>query len=388
MSSFTNLLFKNLFKVRTYNQKRLLRGALLIAVIMIPLNVALLFTDGMISSITQKYITLSDGHIQIYDKEFILDDSSIISGDYVVTGGAIIYSKEATKEVKIKGVDTSYFNKERIKEIKINGPTVEKSTNLPSIMISSELSKELGVGIDDRVAFMLLPDPSEKRVRPLLAQISSIYSSGYSELDSRLIFMNISDGEKLFTKSGYWELLVDGDLNKALINLEKINDKVLQYSTWDQFNISVYQNFITSRQVIFLILVLILLVAAVYIASIAQQMVQDSLIEIAILKMVGSTNKELFSFYFGSTMLTVGLGTVVGSLVGILIGLNMGPVLTYLSSKEIPFLNYYLLEFDLKVNWGDLIKIVVTMGLIATTTLYLSLQGIKKISPLHLLQQK
>ena len=140
MSSFTNLLFKNLFKVRTYNQKRLLRGALLIAVIMIPLNVALLFTDGMISSITQKYITLSDGHIQIYDKEFILDDSSIISGDYVVTGGAIIYSKEATKEVKIKGVDTSYFNKERIKEIKINGPTVEKSTNLPSIMISSELS--------------------------------------------------------------------------------------------------------------------------------------------------------------------------------------------------------------------------------------------------------
>src|SRR5690554_4403962 len=266
---------------------------------MIPLNVALLFTDGMISSITQKYITLSDGHIQIYDKEFILDDSSIISGDYVVTGGAIIYSKEATKEVKIKGVDTSYFNKERIKEIKINGPTVEKSTNLPSIMISSELSKELGVGIDDRVAFMLLPDPSEKRVRPLLAQISSIYSSGYSELDSRLIFMNISDGEKLFTKSGYWELLVDGDLNKALINLEKINDKVLQYSTWDQFNISVYQNFITSRQVIFLILVLILLVAAVYIASIAQQMVQDSLIEIAILKMVGSTNKELFSFYFG-----------------------------------------------------------------------------------------
>ncbi|MGI6466442.1 MAG: ABC transporter permease [Sphaerochaetaceae bacterium] len=388
MSSFTNLLFKNLFKVRTYNQKRLLRGALLIAVIMIPLNVALLFTDGMISSITQKYITLSDGHIQIYDKEFILDDSSIISGDYVVTGGAIIYSKEATKEVKIKGVDTSYFNKERIKEIKINGPTVEKSTNLPSIMISSELSKELGVGIDDRVAFMLLPDPSEKRVRPLLAQISSIYSSGYSELDSRLIFMNISDGEKLFTKSGYWELLVDGDLNKALINLEKINDKVLQYSTWDQFNISVYQNFITSRQVIFLILVLILLVAAVYIASIAQQMVQDSLKEIAILKMVGSTNKELFSFYFGSTMLTVGLGTVVGSLVGILIGLNMGPVLTYLSSKEIPFLNYYLLEFDLKVNWGDLIKIVVTMGLIATTTLYLSLQGIKKISPLHLLQQK
>jgi len=388
LSSFTNLLFKNLFKVRTYNQKRLLRGALLIAVIMIPLNVALLFTDGMISSITQKYITLSDGHIQIYDKEFILDDSSIISGDYVVTGGAIIYSKEATKEVKIKGVDTSYFNKERIKEIKINGPTVEKSTNLPSIMISSELSKELGVGIDDRVAFMLLPDPSEKRVRPLLAQISSIYSSGYSELDSRLIFMNISDGEKLFTKSGYWELLVDGDLNKALINLEKINDKVLQYSTWDQFNISVYQNFITSRQVIFLILVLILLVAAVYIASIAQQMVQDSLIEIAILKMVGSTNKELFSFYFGSTMLTVGLGTVVGSLVGILIGLNMGPVLTYLSSKEIPFLNYYLLEFDLKVNWGDLIKIVVTMGLIATTTLYLSLQGIKKISPLHLLQQK
>jgi lipoprotein-releasing system permease protein len=388
LSSFTNLLFKNLFKVRTYNQKRLLRGALLIAVIMIPLNVALLFTDGMISSITQKYITLSDGHIQIYDKEFILDDSSIISGDYVVTGGAIIYSKEATKEVKIKGVDTSYFNKERIKEIKINGPTVEKSTNLPSIMISSELSKELGVGIDDRVAFMLLPDPSEKRVRPLLAQISSIYSSGYSELDSRLIFMNISDGEKLFTKSGYWELLVDGDLNKALINLEKINDKVLQYSTWDQFNISVYQNFITSRQVIFLILVLILLVAAVYIASIAQQMVQDSLKEIAILKMVGSTNKELFSFYFGSTMLTVGLGTVVGSLVGILIGLNMGPVLTYLSSKEIPFLNYYLLEFDLKVNWGDLIKIVVTMGLIATTTLYLSLQGIKKISPLHLLQQK
>lgn len=388
MSSFTNLLFKNLFKVRTYNQKRLLRGALLIAVVMIPLNVALLFTDGMISSITQKYIKLSDGHIQVYEKELTLDDKAIISGDYVVTGGAIIYSKEATKEVKIKGVDPLYFNKERIKEIKITGPTVEKTSNLPSIMISSELAKELGVAIDDRVAFMLLPDPNEKRVRPLLAQISSIYSSGYSELDSRLIFMNLSDGQKLFTSSGYWELLVDGNLNNVLLNLEKTNDKTLRYSTWDQFNVSVYQNFITSRQVIFLILVLILLVAAVYIASIAQQMVQDSLKEIAILKMVGSTNKELFGFYFGSTMLTVALGTIVGSLIGILIGLKLGPLLSYLSSKEISFLNYYLLEFDLKVNWGDLIKIVVAMGTIATTTLYLSLQGIKKVSPLHLLQQK
>ncbi len=374
--------------MRTYNQKRLLRGALLIAVVMIPLNVALLFTDGMISSITQKYIKLSDGHIQVYEKELTLDDKAIISGDYVVTGGAIIYSKEATKEVKIKGVDPLYFNKERIKEIKITGPTVEKTSKVPSIMISSELAKELGVDIDDRVAFMLLPDPNEKRVRPLLAQISSIYSSGYSELDSRLIFMNISDGQKLFTSSGYWELLVDGNLNNVLLNLEKINDKTLRYSTWDQFNVSVYQNFITSRQVIFLILVLILLVAAVYIASIAQQMVQDSLKEIAILKMVGSTNKELFSFYFGSTMLTVALGTIVGSLIGILIGLKLGPLLSYLSSKEISFLNYYLLEFDLKVNWGDLIKIVVAMGTIATTTLYLSLQGIKKVSPLHLLQQK
>lgn len=394
-------LFGRLLTVRggsRYARLRLVRSALLIAIVMVPLVLALIFMDGMMNGITEKYIMLQDGHLQIHE-EGILEvplletDPDILSTDYVVSGYGIVYSRDATAEVRIKGVDESYFNPLRSSQLTFEGAPPRKEGSVATVMLSRTVAKTLGVGIGDRVAFMVVPDSSSTAVRPVLAQVVALYDSGYHELDSSLVFMNREDALRYFPKdrNAYTEILVRSTASSDLVQLkERIDESAgteLPYATWDEFNGTVYQNFITSRQVILLVFTMILLVAGVYVASIAQEMVQDSMQSIALFKTMGATSRELFwSFFFAVMVMTVS-GMAIGVLAGIAIGSQLGFVLHWLSRTGLSGLQYYLLDFPVVVSWYDILVICMAMVVISCVTVQVSLRRIRKISPLELLQQ-
>lgn len=382
-----------------YATKRLLRSILLIAVVMIPLVLALIFMDGMMSGITDKYILLQDGHIQIYDSpedDMLLsnyNDERIASVDKVVAGYGIIYSRETTAEVKIKGVERTYFNEKRREQLDFSGEPLIKEGSLTTVMISQSLSKTLGVGIGDRVAFMIVPETSSQGVRPVLAVVSALYVSGYHELDSSLIFMNHQDALKYFPQSqnSYTELLVEASavdqLDALIKTLHTDFAQDFDYATWNEFNTTVYQNFITSRQVILMVFLLILLVAGVYVASIAQELVQDSMQAIALFKTVGALHTQLIGAYFGTVMTVTLLGLLCGMLGGVLIGSQLGILLHWLGSSGIAGLQYYLLDFPIIIQWKDLLIIGLSMLVISSVTVLFTLRRIRVISPLEVLQQ-
>ena len=400
--NFSFWLFRNLLITRgRYVRTRLIRSAVLIALVMIPLILASIFMDGMMRGITDKYIMLQDGHIQLHHRSILYDDvdtfsqidGRIISGDYVVSGYGIIYSRDQTSEVRVKGVDPSYFNDMRRAQLALTGSPVEKQGNLATVMLSETLADTLGVTIFDRVAFMVVPDSSSTAVRPVLAQVGALYSSGYHELDSSLIFMNRLDALRYFPpqKYAYTEVLVD---RSATDMLDQIIERVqldvgyrVPYATWDEFNATVYQNFITSRQVILMVFVMILLVAGVYVASIAQEMIQDSMQAIALYKTLGARTASLTGAYYSVVMVITIIGMVIGVLIGIGIGMRIGGVLDWLSTTGLPGLQYYLLDFPVVVSLKDILMICMTMLVICTGTVYVSLLRIRRISPLELLQQ-
>lgn len=385
-------------KYSRYQHKRLINSAILVALVMIPLVLSLLFMDGMINAIIDKYVMLADGHLQVYSNEeklakFAQEKDYILSSDSVVTSYAIIYSKEVTSEVKIKGVKESYFNQSRDEQLSVEGEYLRKEGSLGSVMLSKSLADYLNVEVGDRVAFMVVPDRSVSVVRPVLANISSIYHTGYYELDNNLVFMNYEDALRLFGKAdnSYQEILVDSknadQLNKIVDELKSYLDYDFSWATWDMFNQSVYQNFVTSRQVIFVIFLLILVVAAIYVSSIAQEQVQDSIQNIAMLKVLGSTNNFLYYSYFGAVMVTIVIGMVTGIGVAILIAKQLSPFLHYISEKEIVALRYYLLNFKLVIAWKDIMFIFFSMIVISAITVRFALKRVKTISPLKLLQQ-
>ncbi len=382
-----------------YERRRLFRSALLIAVVMIPLVLALIFMDGMMSGITDKYILLQDGHIQVYPPQegeaspLELRDGRIASADQVISGYGIIYSRETTAEVRIKGVKKDYFNANRQKQLEFVGEPLYKEGSLATVTISQTLSDALGVEIGDRVAFMIVPESSSSGIRPVLAKVTALYSSGYHELDSSLIFMNYVDGVKYLPKraASYTEILVEpqavDQLQEVVASIQASAESGVSFATWDEFNTTVYQNFITSRQVILLVFLLILFVAGVYVSSIAQELVQDSMQAIALYKTVGARHSQLMATYFAVVMSITLIGLLLGMLGGLLLGSQLKTVLHWLGTSRIAGLQYYLLDFTIVVKWKDLLLIGVSMLVISSITVMFTLRRIRTISPLEVLQQ-
>ncbi len=373
-----------------YSRRRLVRSVFLIALVMIPLVLALIFMDGMMQGITDKYILLQDGHLQLYTPEdFAIDDAAIFSADRVVNGYGIIYSKEQSSEVKLKGVKTGYFNPKREAELNLETTDVLQRSSVTPIMVSETLAKMLNVEKGDRVAFILIPEEEGRGARPLLAQISDTYYTNYYELDSALVYLDYADAQKYLPSGGksYLEVLLTA---KATNQLSAVAQRVAQgysWASWDQFNQTVYHNFVSSRQVIFLVFLLILLVAGVYVASLSNELIQDSYQSIALYKALGAQQKDLSCVFYSVVMLITLTGLVLGLLLGILLGYLLSPFLLWLSKSGLEGLRYYLLDFNVVIAWRDLLFIGASMVIIASITVGFTLARIKKISPLEVLQQ-
>ena len=305
---------------RIFKRCRLTSCLILIALVMAPLVCALIFSDSMMQGITSKYIYLSDGHLQLnYSGQAELEDFDIskyqnmlYSADEVITGYALMYSATSTSSVMVKGTAADYFNEKRMDQITVAvASQIDESTsNLRGITISRATARKLNVNIGDRVALMIVPDNPDKVLRPILCRIDSIFFTGYDQLDSLLCFMDIEDARELYSEksSASIELLVNGPYMDKLDEVSSSLPAGYDVSLWNEHNVSVYENFITSRQMIFIILLLVVAVAAFYTASVAQQMVQDDITDIAISKLVGCSDALVKK----SAFLSVYAVTVIG----------------------------------------------------------------------------
>ncbi|NCB00905.1 MAG: ABC transporter permease [Spirochaetia bacterium] len=386
---------------RAYERVRLLRFSLLIIILMIPLILSLVFADGMIDGITLKYILLQNGHIQLFsntklDQSLITGtplEKSIVSIDYVRNGNGIIYHEKNNKEVVIKGVDNSFFNELRKKEFTLNmeEPLNIDSSRFSRLIISHQLASTLEVGIGDNVAMITLPSGTNIKVRPSLATVVGLYTSGYEKIDESLIFIDQIHAAELFPNSGLSEIIVPNNKKNevesiaSLLNTTyKINAPVAFYS---DFNREVYQNFVTSRQVILFVFFVILLISSLYIASIAHEIVEDSKQSIAMLKVLGATNRQLIASFFFTILLLTTISIFIGVLLGILLSNNFTYVLGLLQKSTLSGLNFYLLDFDVTIPYTDIFSISFTFIGIATIFVLFSLRRIMKISLLEVLQQ-
>ena len=381
---------------RIKKRGRLTSCLILIALVMAPLVCALIFSDSMMEGITSKYIYLSDGHLQLnYSNREELSDFDIsrysemlYSADEVTTGYALMYSATSTSNVMVKGVADDYFNEKRLDQVTFMVASEESSTtsNIKGITISRATARKLDVNIGDRVALMIVPDNPDKVLRPVLCRIDSIFYSGYDQLDSLLCFVDIDYAKTLYAEksSTSLELLVKGDY------MEKLDDVIAQLgdgydiSKWNEHNVAVYENFVTSRQMIFIILLLVVVVAAFYTASVAQQMVQDDMTDIAIAKLIGSSDSLVKKSAFLSVYAVTVFGMLIGIVLGLLIGCNLGPILTALSGMGLQSLSFYLLDFDISVPWLSILIISVCLLAISYVAIRLSLARTRRISPIQL----
>ena len=328
-----------------------------VAVLIIVMSVMNGFRSELINKIVgfNAHVTVKPYENAIDIKKLNNKNLKIISNELVFSnsGEAIVINKDYTKGLLLRGYKREDFSKlEIVKQNSFIGNPDDLYEN--NISIGKELSFDLNLNLGDKIMIMS-PSGIQTIVGDLPKQqsfiIHSIYDSGLAEFNKNVAFININTLDVFFDLSKK-----DRNLEiylKDPVNIEKLKEKIqlifneeFVYS-WSDINSSLFSALKVERNVMFIILSLIIIVAAFNIISGLTILVKNKTREIAILKSIGVLNKSIIKIFFLVGVIIGTSATFFGIFLGVMFSLYIEKIRSFLSDifnislfpEEIYFLN-------------------------------------------------
>ena len=271
---------------------------------------------------------LSNENLKILSKELIFSNS----------GEAIIINKDYTKGLVLRGYNSKDFSKlDVVKKGKFNGKSNQLIKNF--ISIGKELSFDLDLSVGDRVTIMS-PIGIETIIGSLPKQetfiISSVYDSGLADFDRNIAFINLDTLENFFSldksKRNLEIYLNDpSNIEEIRADIQKIFESSFIH-TWADMNSSLFSALKVERNVMFIILSLIIIVAAFNIISGLTILVKNKTRDIAILKSIGVLNKSITKIFFLVGVIIGTSATLFGVFLGVTFSLYIENLRVLLSN--------------------------------------------------------
>jgi lipoprotein-releasing system permease protein len=298
---------------------------------------------------------------------------------------AMLTSENNVHGIVLRGIDPATAGKvinieNTLKKGSMAGLQKDDAEAQPGIFIGKELAQTLGVRLDDSVVLVspmgaLAPmggGPPMKKFR-----IAGIFDTGMYEYDTSMAYISLKNAQKFLgmgdTVSGL-EVKVED-----IYAVKRIGDRIRKdlgfpfwTKDWMQMNRSLFAALKLERIVMFIILVLIVLVAAFGIVSTLIMVVMEKNKDIAILKSMGATARSVMRIFIFE-------GLIIGC-VGTLIGLFGGYVVCTLLAKyqfiTLPSDVYYISRLPVKLNLLDFVLVAISaLGISFIATLYPSWQA-------------
>ena len=242
---------------------------------------------------------------------------------YSNRGESVLINKDYTKGLLLRGYLPEDFKKLSIvKKANFSG---NKKLNPNYISIGKELSFNYDIKIGDKILIMS-PAGVQTIVGNLPKQktyiVDSIFDSEIADFDQNVAFINLNDLENFFdlkSSNRNLEIYLKNPKNINVIKkkLEKIFQDYYVY-TWSDLNKSLFSALKVERNVMFIILSLIIIVAAFNIISGLTILVKNKTREIAILKSIGVLNKSITKIFFMVGFLIGSIATFFGIFLGVL----------------------------------------------------------------------
>ena len=254
---------------------------------------------------------------------------------------------------------------------------------LPGIIVGKEMAKNLGITLFDTVEIVTpmgisTPMGMVPRIKPFV--VVGVFDSGFFEYDATLAFTSLQDSQALMNMDNRVtgiEIKVD-DIYEARAIAQRIVGKLgFPYwaRDWMQMNKNLFAALKLEKRVMFIILALIVLVAAFNIICTLIMVVMEKNKDIAILKSMGATSNSIMRIFVLQGLIIGGVGTLLGSITGLTIAINLSRISQFvekaLGIKILPSDVYYLSSLPSQVNYWDLVVIVIGSLLISfIATLY------------------
>ena len=314
--------------------------------------------------------------------------NNILKTAFTFSGQGIILNKENTVGILVRSYLKNDIHKiELIKKGIIDGSL--ELFNKNTLSIGKELAISLNLVVGDQITLMStsnLQTPFGNLPLQEKFTISSVFSSGLAEFDQNVVFMPFENANSLFELSD-----TDIDLeiflknpDKVQLVKEKVQDIFSEHYvySWVDLNKSFFGALKVERNVMFIILTLIIIVAAFNIISGLTILVKNKTKEIAILRTLGISKASISKIFF-LTGFTIGfLATITGVIIGILFSYYIEDIRVLLTSifniRLFPEEIYFLSQMPSEINLGY-IFIISLFSLLITflATIFPSLSAAK-----------
>ena len=309
------------------------------------------------------------------------------------SGEGIILSNGNAKGILIKGVGKKDHKQTFLNKKIIKGSISDLSTG--KVMIGGELAYDLNLEIGDNISvistsFIKTPFGSIPKQDNFI--IAAIYNSGFYEFDQNLIYLDIFDTISMFDKQNLdLEIFLSDPFNaeKYKRELKKINKNTFIYS-WSDLNKSLFSALKVERNVMFMILTLIIIVAAFNIISGLTILIKNKTKEIAIIKSLGLSDNSIIKSFF-LTGFTIGCSaSIAGVILGVIFSVFIEEIRNFMSVvlniNIFPSDIYYLDKMPSEINLISVVVIFTISLLITSLASYFPARSISKMKTINALK--
>src|SRR5690606_39161844 len=308
-------------------------------------------------------------------------DSAIQAAAPFVAAQGMIARGQALQGVQLRGVDPAH--EDAVSELSgqfVSGSLDTLTPGSFGVALGLQLAQALGVRQGDTV-MVLAPQGtvSPAGFTPRMRQftVTGVFSSGHYEYDAALAFMNVDDAARVFRDSGNSGVrLKIADMQVApqvARRLEASLPSGLVAQDWTQNNRTWFAAVQTEKRMMFIILTLIVAVAAFNLLSSLVMAVKDKRSDIAILRSIGATPREVARIFLVQGSLIGVVGTLLGVTFGMLIAFNIDVIVPFIENlfgiEFLPQQIYFISELPSEPQAKDITIVAVTslvLSLLAT----------------------
>ncbi|TWI69381.1 lipoprotein-releasing system permease protein [Pseudoduganella lurida] len=250
-----------------------------------------------------------------------------------------------------------------------------------NIVLGSELAKALEVKVGGKVAMALAEGGGLSGGAPAMRTFTvvGIFEAGHNEFDSSLAYVHLADGQQLLNLAGPFGLrLRVADMDQApevAFQLKQTMPGELLIRDWSKLNVNWFAAVQTQKRMMFIILTLIIAVAAFNLVATLVMTVTDKQADIAILRTLGASPRSIMKIFMVQGALVGVIGTLLGMAGGVLIAANVDVIVpaieTVLGMKFLSKDIYFISAVPSDLRLGDVAAIGGTaIALAFVATLY------------------
>ena len=323
------------------------------------------------------WVERAEEHVEVAAAApFVNGQGLLVLGDRL--SGAQISGIEPQLESRVSGVGDTL----------VSGDLSSLQAGSFNIVLGVELADELRASIGDKVTLILaegMVTPAGIVPRTKRFTVSGTYRIGMYEFDRRVAFVNIEDSQRLFRLSED----VSG-IRLAVTDIYRASQVVravaldagggVLVSDWTRRHVNFFRSIQITKSILFVILLMVVGVAAFNIVSTLVMVVMDKQSDIAILRTVGATPSEILRIFVTQGCVIGVLGTLGGVILGVLLSLNLENIVGFMEvTFGIKFLAadvYFISDLPADLRIADVVQIsAIALVLALLSTLYPAWRG-------------